>query len=263
MRAVVMFSGGAASWAAAKRAVQQYDQTTLLFTDTMTEDEDLYRFLDEAAADVGAELVRLADGRDIWQVFRDSRFLGNTRADPCSRILKRELARRWIEQHRDPSDTVVVMGFDWTEVHRLDRSRRSWSPWQVVAPMTERPYRLRSEILADLEACGIEPPRLYRMGFEHNNCGGGCVKAGQGHFAKLYREFPARYAEWEAGEESVRAHLDADVSILRDRAGGQTRPLTLRVLRQRLDAGQVEACDLTDIGGCACFEEPEQMGMFE
>ncbi len=25
---------------------------------------------------------------------------------------------------------------------------------------------------------GIEPPRLYKMGFKHNNCGGACVKAG-------------------------------------------------------------------------------------
>lgn len=47
---------------------------------------------------VGGEFIRLADGRDIWQVFRDVKFLGNTRIDPCSRVLKRELMRKWVDE---------------------------------------------------------------------------------------------------------------------------------------------------------------------
>jgi hypothetical protein len=68
-----MFSGGVASWAAARRLVDRDgpDGVTLLFTDTRSEDEDLYRFLDEAAADIGVPLVKLADGiekasGDVW-----------------------------------------------------------------------------------------------------------------------------------------------------------------------------------------------------
>lgn len=251
---VVLFSGGVASWAAARRTVERHgaEGTTLLFTDTMTEDEDLYRFLDEAAADVGAPLVRLADGRDIWQVFRDERFLGNTRADPCSRILKRELSRRWLAENAP--DATVVLGFDWTEVHRFERARLAWAPRSVEAPMTEPPYRLRAEMLGDLEARGIRAPRLYGLGFEHNNCGGGCVKAGQGHFAHLLSVWPERFAEWERKEEGVRQHIGADVAILRDRTGDDSRPLTLRALRERIEDGQ--SVPLWEIGGCACFEDP-------
>jgi hypothetical protein len=257
VKAVVLFSGGAASWAAAKRSVTTYglENVTLLFTDTMTEDEDLYRFLDEAAEDVGAPLVRLADGRDIWQVFRDVRFLGNSRIDPCSAKLKRAMSRKWIKDNCDPSDSVIVMGFDWTELHRLERAQKAWAPYVVVAPMTEKPYRLRAEILADLEASGIRQPRLYTMGFEHNNCGGGCVKAGIGHFAHLRQVFPERYAEWEANEEGIRQFLGADVSILRDRINGNA-PMTLRTLREKLSLMDT-TLDLWDMGGCACFEEPE------
>ena len=59
------------------------ERLTLLFADTKTEDEDLYRFLPEAAANVlDAELVITAEGRDIWEVFFDRRFLGNSRVDP-------------------------------------------------------------------------------------------------------------------------------------------------------------------------------------
>lgn len=256
-RHVVMFSGGIASWAAARRVAEAHgtDDLVLLFTDTKTEDPDLYRFLDDAAADVGGQLVKLADGRDIWQVFRDSRFLGNTRADPCSRILKRQLARRWVEANCDPDTTTVYLGIDWTETHRLPRSVAAWLPFRVEAPMCDRPYRMRTELMAELEGRGIRPPRLYDLGFAHNNCGGGCVKAGRGQFAQLLAVLPDRYAEWEAGEESVRQHLGADVAILRDRRGGETKPLTLRAMREAIQAGETVPMD--EIGGCACFEEPD------
>lgn len=56
MKHVVMFSGGAGSWAAAKRVAERHGTAdlTLLFTDTLMEDEDLYRFLHEAAAAVSS-----------------------------------------------------------------------------------------------------------------------------------------------------------------------------------------------------------------
>lgn len=254
---VILFSGGAASWAAARRVVDVWgtNGVTLLFTDTMTEDEDLYRFLDEAAQDIGIPVTRLADGRDIWQVFKDERFLGNSRIDPCSKILKRQLSRAWITEHCQPDTTVVYLGFDWTEVHRFERSQKAWHPWVVEAPMTKPPYRMKAEMLGDLTARGIEPPRLYGLGFAHNNCGGGCVKAGRSHFVQLLQVLPTRYAEWERGEQDVRQHLGADVSILSDRSGGTTTPLTLTALREQVEAGQSQP--MFDLGGCACFEEPE------
>jgi hypothetical protein len=109
-------------------------------------------------------------------------------------------------------------------------------------------------MLADLEARGIRPPRLYGLGFTHNNCGGGCVKAGRSHFVQLLSVFPARFAEWEAKEEEVRQHIGADVSILRDRSGGETSVMTLAALRHEVEAGIAQP--LWDIGGCGCFEEP-------
>lgn len=250
---VVLFSGGIASWGAARRLADDrgVDGMTLLFTDTMTEDADLYRFLDEAAADIGAPLVRLADGRDIWQVFEDERMLGNTRIDPCSRILKRELSRAWVTDHAP--DAAIALGYDWTEVHRHERAVAAWAPRRVVSPLTVPPYRLRADLFADLEARGIRPPRLYAHGFDHNNCGGGCVKAGITHFLRLLDVLPAVYEDWERHEQALRVRL-GDVSILRDRSGGSTRPLTLAELRMR----PRESLPLDMWGGCGCFEEPAE-----
>jgi len=72
---VVMFSGGAGSWATAKLVAERHgtDGLTLLFADTKIEDEDTYRFLHEAAANVGGELVVTAEGRTPWEVFKDRR----------------------------------------------------------------------------------------------------------------------------------------------------------------------------------------------
>jgi hypothetical protein len=249
-----MFSGGVGSWASAKRVAERHgtDALTLLFADTRMEDEDLYRFVDEAAADVGGEFVRIAEGRDPWEVFFAKRFLGNSRVDPCSRILKREFMRRWLEDHCDPDATTVHLGFDWQEIDRYHRARGYWEPWSVNAPLIERPIMSRRDAMAALDATGIRRPRLYELGFDHNNCGGFCVKAGQAHFAHLLHTMPDRYAYHEQREMDIRDFLDADVAIMRDRSGGNSRPLTMREFRERLE-DEPELYDADEWGACSCL----------
>lgn len=227
------------------------ERVRLLFADTLMEDEDLYRFLDEAAANVGAELVRIADGRTPWDVFRDVRFLGNTRIDPCSRVLKRDIMRKWVEDRYRPGGVTLYLGIGWDESHRYERARARWAPYDLRAPMCEAPYETASDVVRAMRDCGIEPPRLYAMGFPHNNCGGFCVKAGQAHFERLLRRMPDRYRWHEEQEEALRAEL-GDVAILRDRAGGSTAPMTMRAFRERLEA-KPASFDLFEWGGCGCF----------
>lgn len=253
-----MFSGGVGSWAAAKRVAQKHGtgEMILLFTDTKIEDEDTYRFLHEAAENVGAPLEIIADGRDIWEVFEDAGFLGNTRVDLCSRTLKRDLADSWIKERYEPDEVVCYIGIDWTEVHRFERLAPRKLPYVYKAPLCDPPYLTKEQIHEWAESEGLGKQRLYKMGMPHANCGGGCVKMGQGGFARLYRAWPERYAEWEANEERLRDQL-GDVAILRDRRGGETKPLPLRELRKRIDddEGQV---DMFDIGGCGCFVDDEE-----
>ena len=250
---VVMFSGGAASYAAAKYVAAKHgtERLWLFFTDTSMEDQDLYRFLHEAAADVGGTLEIYKDGRTPWEVFRETRFLGNTRVDPCSRILKREPARRWIRDTFKPDDVELYVGITWEEQHRLDRMKKAWSPYRVHAPLVEEEL-MKDQVLQMVIDAGLELPRLYDLGFAHNNCGGFCIKSGMGQFANLLKTMPTRYAWHEAQEEQIRTLLDQDVSILRDRSGGQVRPLTLAAFRERVAAAD-QQLDLFDWGGCGCF----------
>lgn len=254
---VVMFSGGISSWAAARRVVDAHgpDGVVLLFADTLIEDPDCYRFLVDAAADLGLPVTRVADGRTPWEVFRDERFLGNSKVDPCSKILKRELMDRWVSDRFDPADTELVFGISWDEEHRLLRLQERRAPYRCVAPLCDAPYLSKPQLLDLATRRGLRPPRLYSMGFAHNNCGGFCVKAGQGHFATLLRTLPLRYAECEREEESLRALL-GDVAVLRDRRGGKTRPMTLREFRERTEAGVTP--DIFEIGGCGCAVDDEE-----
>ena len=259
MKHVVMFSGGAGSWYTAKRVAEKHgtNDLVLMFADTKMEDEDLYRFLEEAANSVGGELVKVSEGRNPWQVFHDVRYLGNTRIDPCSRILKRELLRKYLEDCFSPEDTVVYIGIDWSEEHRFTKAKKFWEPWQIQAPLCDPPYVGKHRVLELMQSEGIMPPRLYSLGFPHNNCGGFCIKAGMAHFKLLLKTMPERYRFHEECEQGIRDYLQKDVAILRDRRGGVVKPLTLCNFRQRIESGG--KIDEHEWGGCACFTPEEEV----
>lgn len=255
---VVNFSGGACSFWAAVRVAEKHGTSNLvlLFADTLMEDEDLYRFISDAEQFIGVKVTRIADGRTPWELFAQQRMLGNSRADLCSRILKRELLDKWHNENCDPQSTVIYVGIDWTESHRAYRLRLRKPKWKIEAPMCDAPYWGKCKMLSELDKVGIKPPSLYALGFPHNNCGGFCIKAGQAHFAHLLRVMPERFAIHEHKEQGMREQLGKDVSILKEKKGGTTNPLTLRELRRRIESG--EWYDRTEWGGCGCAIDENQ-----
>ena len=259
---IVSVSSGLGSAYAWKLLCDRYgpENVTGVFTDVNGEHPDNYRFLAEVQYQLGSRLVKLTnDGKTIWDVMIEQRFLANTRVDLCSRILKRESFQNWLVTHAEPAETVIYLGIDWTEVHRLDRARPVWAEngWTISAPMCEPPYPDRMVAQSWLDSEGIRRPALYDMGFGHANCGGGCVKAGVRQFKKLLLVDRRWYVGWwEAGEERVRAHLGKDHAILRDRTGKKTRPMTLRELRERIDGCGTLFDDEPEEQGCGvCFLE--------
>lgn len=250
---LVQFSTGAASAEVAWRVVAEHgaESVVLLTADTRAEDDDNWRFAEEVASLLGCEWVRLADGRTPMQVGRDERCVPSNRMAVCSKILKRKLLDKYRAEHFDPAGTVVYLGYDWTEPHRVEAARQHWVPWDVQCPLTEPPYLWPQQILDGWRERGIEPPRLYSQGFAHANCGGACVRGGQAQWELLLRVNRPRYLEWEAEEERTRAELGKDVAILRDRTGGTVTSLPLLTFRERLER-QPSLFDADDIGACGC-----------
>ena len=255
LRRVVMLSGGVTSFVSLTRILDFHDPDTVtaLFCDTLIEDEDTYRFLDEINKKIHP-VTRIADGRDPWTLFRDNKFLANRRFDLCSRVLKRELADKWCRENAP--DSIRVLGLDWSEPHRIANSRARFSKLgiDVEFPLDAPPHLFKFEYMATVRQYGIEPPRAYALGFEHNNCGFFCVKGGQAQFARLLQVMPDRYAYHEEQEEITRKVIGKDVSILTDRRGGKRIPMTLRDFRKRIEAG---VPPMDDIFSCTCFEDTD------
>lgn len=255
---VVMFSGGIGSWMTAKRVLDANRpcDLTLLFADTLVEDEDTYRFLGDAAAQIGAPLVTVADGRTPFEVFNDDHFLGNARLANCSKYLKQKPCRAWIEANCDPDDTVLYVGIDWTETHRMPAISEGWEPYRVEAPLTEPPFYAKQQMIAEAIKVGLEPPSAYAEGFPHANCGAqGCVRGGQAYWKNILIQRPEVYAKTEAAEQEIRTtDWGSEATILKDRTGGEATPMTLQEFRER-NAAQPSMFDEFEWGGCGCFTE--------
>ena len=205
------------------------------------------------------QLAWIADGRTPWEIFRDERYIGNSRVDPCSKRLKRELMDAWRVQNCEPATTEIYIGIDWSEIHRLDGRdgkpgiRERLKPWTVVAPMCDRPCMTKAGMLHWMESEGIKASRLYNDSFPHNNCGGMCCKMGIGQAVHLLRKYPDRYAAHERTELATQQHIGrTDIAMLRDRRGGTSKPMTLRQLRLRVEAGESFGELESEWGGCGC-----------
>jgi len=236
MRYVSSLSGGVASAVAHYRAVQRYGKENVLpwFADTLWEDEDLYRFLADFEAFIGQKIYRHTEGRTPLEVAEAQHIIPNSRIAPCSLVLKQRPFKRFIENY--PKPVTVLLGLDWSEQHRMDAPRRVYEAIPGVSvdfPLMWKPYDY--DIFQTVRNWGIEIPRLYRLGFPHNNCGGRCVRQGVREWRRLRNFFPARFEEVAVWETHQRAQGDArkDFAICRVQSGGVVRPLPLPEIEAR------------------------------
>ena len=265
------------SFAEAKSCVDKFgkENVVLLFADTKTEDDDLYRFLYECRDFLECELVIIADGRTIWELFTENKFIGNSKMDICSNTLKRKLLNDWVdltygidiqEQCLDYKGELqfnidglplyktirtlschVHLGIDFSEHHRLTRLQGYMNPKIYRSTLVEEGRIVNKNFS---EAFGIKKPFLYSLDFAHNNCGGFCVKAGLGQFKKLYEALPERYKFHEENEQKVL--LLGGLPFLKKTTKGTKRYLTMKEYREEyLEKNLAEEFKF-DLGGCGC-----------
>ena len=253
MRYVMSLSGGVASAVAAERAIARHgrEAVTLWFADTGWEDEDLHRFLADCLARWGGALVTVTEGRTPLEVAEDEHVFPTQRLAPCSSRLKVRPFRRWLADQ--PRPLTVLLGLDWRERHRMAGPRAAYATdgLAVDFPLDWRPleYRPYVEVVA---GWGIAPPRLYALGFPHNNCGGRCVRQGIAEWQRLKRHFPERFAEvrdWEAAQRAKGAPWSGR-AFARDRSGGEVRPRTLAEIERMAEPPEGQ---LTMDDQFACF----------
>jgi hypothetical protein len=252
MKHVISFSGGMGSFAEAKSCVDKFgkENVQLLFADTLMEDEDLYRFKNECVKFLDCELVTITEGRTPFEIFKDVKFMGNSRIDPCSKLLKREPLNNWFTTTYTSEQAEMHVGIDYSEEHRLVRLKQRMTPWVYRSTLVEEGKIINKDFS---EKFGIKRPRLYNWKLGHNNCGGFCIKAGLGHYKALYEASPERYAEFEIKEQEVYDAIGGTYPFLKKTVDKQLFRLTLKQYREQyLETNSVSLEDSQEYGGCGC-----------
>ncbi|MEM4359712.1 MAG: hypothetical protein QXT45_04230 [Candidatus Bilamarchaeaceae archaeon] len=151
------------------------------------------------------------------ELFYIKHTLANNRMPFCSEILKARRLQRFFED-----GDMLVFGIGADEVQR---AQRLVGVYQTIAVKTSRwptlcfpliPENVSSdEIDMFLSNAGIREPELYRLGFKHNNCSGGCVRAGKRQWLMLLSKLPDVYMDRERVERDFRRHFGKNVSFLK------------------------------------------------
>lgn len=235
---VVSVSSGVPSSVAAHRVLQRYghERVQLVFCDTRWEDEDNYRFLEDVSRWLKQRVVHLVDGRTPLQVAEDRKIVPNTRFAPCTDALKLRMMRKYVSGLTRLGIRVTLhIGMDSKDEKkgRCEAPRKNWGKMGVAVeyPLLWSPVEYYPNEV--IESANIPIPRMYNMGYSHANCGGRCIKQGQGDWRRTLTHFPERYAEVEAWEATMNHDPKyAGHTIVRRESSGETTMVTLAELRE-------------------------------
>jgi 3'-phosphoadenosine 5'-phosphosulfate sulfotransferase (PAPS reductase)/FAD synthetase len=235
---IVSLSGGLGSAIAAEEAIKRHsrDQVALWFADTLEEDEDLYRFLHDLMRRWGGKLYWYTDGRRPPDVWTQKKIIPNSLIAPCTYELKIKPFREFIKAMF--ALPTVYIGFKQHEHKRQTKCTKSYAeaiPEAVVEyPLLWSPEETRelTEICSD--DMGIEPPRLYAMGYDFNNCSGCCCRSGIEAWTRTAYYFPEKFAERQRWEEEASSQDDSRKgwSFCARKVDGKKQPLPLAQLAQ-------------------------------
>jgi len=249
-RIIVTLSGGKSSAWCAYWALKNFDRekVILYFNDTKWEHPDLYRFLNDLSDFLQHPIIEDSDGRSPEQLFYDHRALANNRMPFCSRVLKAERLQKY---YRDGD--ILIFGIGKNE---YKRAKRLVSIYQTISAKKNKWCKLMFPLITEnvtnddinkfFKSIKVKLPLLYDLGFRHNNCSGGCVRAGKKQWKLLYDKLPEVYKERERVEKEVREFLRKDIHFLKDE--------TLESFRKKIEDGNLPKCYYKDDNNYELFE---------
>lgn len=274
MKRVISIGGGISStWLLVDRVLAKYgkDNVTAVICELANEHPDLWRLVEavEKKYDITIKRIGLNNKTyNIWDIMFFTGMMGNNFADPCSRMLKREVMAAYMKANYNPTDTVLHVGITADEIDRMLAIRANWkrNGFKVEADLEGEPEIDKPTLLAMCEKeFGFIPKPYVWNPKGHNNCSMFCVKAGKGQMARLlYYDRPA-YLEHERMELLHQQTFGHTSTIMRDEWSKSGKrgadPLTLRAFRERMETkwrGMLPGFDpfdgLDDTPGCRFCE---------
>lgn len=186
-RVVSWFSCGAASAVATKLMPPD----VIAYCETGSEDVDNGRFLLDCVRWFNQEVTHLKSEKyeDTWDVWENRKYICGIDGAPCTSELKVN-PRLYFQR----PDDIHVFGYtaDSRDVQRFEALKENWPDLNVVAPLIERGIT-KAACLAMIINAGIEPPRVYAMGFPNANCIPCCKATSPNYWSLARKEFPIEF----------------------------------------------------------------------
>lgn len=213
------WSGGITSAVACRIAIDLYGEENcrIVFIDTKNEDPDTYRFMMDCEGWYNLPIETITNEKydtiqDVWRRFNS---LNVGFGAICSSELKRETREKW---EKENEFSHQVFGFDISEPKRAQAMKLNHGHTSPIFPLLY--YGLDKEDCIEwVESIGIEIPRMYRLGFQNNNCfQTGCVQGGIGYWQKMKREYPDKFNAMAHMEHELTDKKGQPVTMLKDQS---------------------------------------------
>ena len=197
-RAVVWFSCGAASAVAGKFAVKKYENCEIVYCDTGGEHESNKKFLKDCEKWIGKNITILKNEKyeDHFDVFEKEKYLYGNFGARCTLELKKKLRIKY----QKPDDTHIF-GYTLDEKNRAEKFE-THNPELFVDWILIENGVSKENCLGILWQSGIKLPKMYDLGYNHNNCIG-CIKGGMGYWNKIRKDFPEYYDRMSKIERKI------------------------------------------------------------
>lgn len=214
-RVIAWWSGGIASALACYWAIQTFKNVAIVFFDTKNEDDDTYRFLKDCEVLYGQKIECYSNDRytSIEQVWFDNLTLNTATGAKCSSELKFVMRERY---QNIKTDYCQVFGFDANERKRHINMRNKYPEINAISPLLDQGIT-KAGIVRQFIKLGIEIPRVYKLGYQNNNCFKTlCVQGGIGYYQKAKREDPEKVHAMAMREHKLTDIKGEPVTVLRN-----------------------------------------------
>ena len=229
---ICWWSGGVTSAVACKLAINLFgiDRCQFIMIDTMNEDDDTYRFKNDCEKwyDKKIETISAIPNKykNIQEVWYKNNSLNVAKGAVCSSALKRQVSDAWAV--KNPNFKYQIFGFHIKEVERARTMTLNKPKSNPIYPLLLFGMT-KEDCVKFLLKEKIDPPIVYKLGFQNNNCfKTGCVQGGIGYWQKMKRDFPDKFEAMARIEHDLTDAKKTPVTMLRDQTGKMKRPLFLK-----------------------------------
>jgi len=223
-KTICWWSGGVTSAVACKIAIELYgkENCRVVYIATHNEDEDTERFKKDCEKLYGLKIEEIsAIGKDkkyesIQDVWYDFESLNVAHGAICSSELKRQVR---LDFQRKNEYEYQVFGFEIDEVNRAKNIKKNYPNSKPIFPLLMYGLSKKDCIKLIQEEYQIEVPRMYKLGFNNNNCfKTGCVQGGIGYWKKIQEEYPDKFEKMARVEHELTDLKGKPVTCLKDQS---------------------------------------------